>query len=85
MAEIIEVRSDEIRSVTITVEEYKGLVEKACKRDLLLDALEDAAHLDYSGNKLTIYGDSFDMVLRTLDNDAYTARLHELQKMKEEE
>lgn len=78
-------QSDELRHVTISVEEYKSLVEKAQKLDLMADALEDAATLDYSGKKLSIYGDSFDAVLKIIDHDAYTARLHELQKMKEEE
>ena len=84
MAVLSEIRCDEIRSVTITVEEYKSLVEKAQKLDLMADAFEDAATLDYSGKKLSIYGDTFDMVLRMLDHDAYTARLHELQKKMEE-
>lgn len=85
MAEICEIRCDEIRCVTITVEEYKSLVEKAQKLDLMADALEDAATLDYSGKKLSIYGDSFDAVLKIIDHDAYTARLHELQAKEEEE
>lgn len=85
MAELIEVRSDEIRSVTITVEEYKGLVEKACKHDLLVDALLDETILDYSKKKLSIYTDAYNTLLRTFEHDAYTARLHELQEMKKEE
>ena len=69
----------------ITTEEYKYLIEKAQKLDMMADALEDAAYLDYSGKKLTIYGDNFDAVLRIVDHEAYTARLHELQNEKEEE
>lgn len=85
MAELCEIRCDEIRSVTITVEEYTHLVEKACKHDMLVDALLDNAGLDYSNKKLSVYIDSFDMVLRTLEHDSHTARLHELQAKEEEE
>lgn len=60
-------QSDELRHVTISVEEYKSLVEKAQKLDLMADALEDASILDYSGKKLNIYGDSFDMIIKMLD------------------
>lgn len=76
---------EEIRHVTIAVEEFTTLVEKAHKFDLLVEALLDATDLDYTGKRLNTYNDSFATTLRIIDHDAYMARLHELQKMKEEE
>lgn len=82
---LCEVCEYDSRSVTITVDEYKNLVERACKHDMLIDALLDAADLDYSHKKLSVFSDILDMTLRTLEHDSYTARLHELQAEKEEE
>jgi hypothetical protein len=85
MAELCEIHCDEIRSVTITVEEYKHLVEKAQKLDLMVDAIFDEATLNYNGERLSFYSDPLDTMLKVLEHDTYTTRLHELQAKNEEE
>ena len=66
--------------VVMTLEEHTSLVTAVERYNLLVDALFDAAALDYSGRKLTIYSDTFDTIMKICMNDTYIARLHELQE-----
>lgn len=71
--------------VTISMDEYKSFIEKATKHEMMVDAIFDAATLSYTGDKLYFSDISLDSLLKVLDHDTYTARLHELQAKKEEE
>ena len=71
--------------VTISIDEYKSLIETASKHELMVDAIFDAATLNYNGEKLSFYADQLDNMLKVLEHDTYTARLHELQAKEEEE
>lgn len=71
--------------VTISIDEYKSLIETASKHELMIDAIFDVASLNYNGERLSFYADSLDNMLKVLEHDTYTARLHELQAKEEEE
>ena len=70
--------------VTISMDEYKSFIEKATKHEMMVNAIFDVATLHYNGDKLSFYDNTLDNVLKVLEHDTYTARLHELQAEKEE-
>lgn len=71
--------------VTISLDEFTSLLETAIKHELMVDAIFDAASLNYSSSGLYFSADSLDHTLKMVEHDTYTARLHELQAKKEEE
>lgn len=77
MANTELVQCDETCRLTITVEEYKSLIETSLRGNMLADAILGATYLGYDG-RLSITSDRFDVLLRAIDPRGYNMRLREL-------
>lgn len=71
-------RSD---TVTISLEEYLVLRQKAIDFDRILQAITDSLELGYHKDELRITGDELVETFRALFGQLYTEIMHELQEL----
>lgn len=72
----------EIRTVTLTLEEYNELVDDSVKLQLLLSACFIDSTLSYDGKALRFRDDNINVALQIIDNARHRSRMRVLEAEK---